>query len=60
MKRLLAAWRKRRKHNRKMMYFFSLMEQETISLQDTMVALAEIYVDAAQMAATNVKREQEA
>jgi hypothetical protein len=54
------AWRKRREHNRKMMYFFALMEQETVSLQGTMVALAEVYVDAAQMAATNTKKEQEA
>lgn len=50
MKRLLTAWRKRREHNRQMRYFFALLEQETISIQETMMALAEVYVDAAQMA----------
>lgn len=50
MKRLIAAWRKRREHQRKMKHFFALLEEETVSLQDTMIALAEVYADAIRMA----------
>lgn len=49
MKRLFAAWMKRREHKRKMQHFFALLEEETKLLQQTMLDLAEIYVDAARM-----------
>lgn len=53
MKQLLTNWRKHREHNRKMKRFFTLLEAETVSLRDTMLALAEVYVDAAKMAEDN-------
>lgn len=43
MKRLFAAWCKRREHKRKMKRFWSLLKDETLLLQNTMIELATVY-----------------
>lgn len=42
MKQLIARWLTYRQCQRKITYFFTLFEQETVALRDTMIALAEI------------------
>lgn len=57
MKRLFAAWRKRREHNRKMKRLFAMLEDEALSIRHTMIALAEVYADVARMAQENQSKE---
>jgi hypothetical protein len=51
MKHLITRWRAYRQHQRAMKRFFALLEQETVSLRETMLALAEVYAEHRRMAA---------
>lgn len=50
MKRLIAAWRKHRNHQRQMKRFFTLLEEETQQIANTWIELAEVYADTAHIA----------
>lgn len=60
IRKLIRAWRKRRQHERNVVRFFALLEQETVAIRDCLLGLAEIYADSQRMAAENQQKPEEA